>query len=242
MRRLFLLLAALAATAPAAAQTRPVAAFPRQHVDVALVLLSDVSSSVNDGEFRLEKQGYRTAFADPDVIAAIRSGFSGRVAVAYMEFAGSRQQHVVVGWTILANGHDARAFGREVAEAPRSFDGRTSISNGIVAALALLAQAPFTARRQMIDICSDGDNNSGPAMALARTAAARAGVTVNALAMINPWPEGYFYGSYQAPGGLAKYFRDHVIGGRGSFVIAAKGPSTFAEAMQRKLRLEIASR
>lgn len=242
MRRVFLLLAALAATAPAAAQTRPVAAFPHPHVDVALVLLSDVSSSVNEGEFHLEKEGYRTAFADPDVIAAIRSGFNGRVAIAYVEFAGARQQHVVVGWTILANGHEARAFGQTIAAAPRSFDGRTSISNAIVAALALLREAPFTAQRQMIDICSDGDNNSGPAIALARDAAARAGVTVNALAMINPWPQGYFYGDYQMPGGLPKYFRDHVIGGRGSFVIAAKGPETFAQAMQRKLRLEIASK
>ena len=215
---------------------------PPVRVDAAVVLLSDVSSSVNDGEFRLEKQGYRAAFADPGVIAAIRSGVRGRIAVAYMEFAGSKQQRVVVGWTLLATGHDARSFGQAVAAAPRSFAGRTSISGGIIAALALLRQAPFVAQRELIDVCGDGANNSGVAIAEARAAAGRANVTINALAIINNWPEGYLYGGYQIPGGLAKYFHDKVIGGTGSFVLEAKDFVSFAKAMRRKLRQEIALR
>lgn len=246
MRWLVLLLAGLAAAVPAAAQTTlvagPGAGLAPEKVDVALVLLADVSGSVNDGEFHLEKQGYRTAFADPGVIAAIRSGVRGRIAVAYMEFAGSEQQQVVVGWTVLAGGSDARAFGQAVAAAPRSFAGRTSISNGIMAALDLLHAAPFQARRRLIDICGDGDNNSGYEIKVARAAAAKADVVVNALAIINEYGEGYFYGGHQIPGGLARYFHDHVIGGEGSFVLEAKGPASFAEAMRRKLRQEIASR
>lgn len=252
MRRLVLLLAALAVAVPAAAQVTsvavpsvpglPGAGPPTQDVDAALVLLTDVSGSVNDGEFHLEKEGYRAAFADPGVIAAIRSGVSGRIAVAYMEFAGSEQQQVVVGWTMLTDGSDARAFGQAVAAAPRSFAGRTSISNGIMAALDLLHQAPFRAQRQLIDICSDGDNNSGYEIKVARADAARADVVVNALAVINEFGEGYFYGEHQVPGGLVKYYHDEVIGGQGSFVIEAKGPDSFADALRRKLRQEIASR
>ena len=242
VRWLVLLLAGLAVAVPAAAQTPPVTGLPAEKVDVALVLLSDVSGSINDGEFHLEKQGYRAAFADPGVIAAIRSGVRGRIAVAYMEFAGAEQQRVVVGWRVLANGHDARAFGAAIAAAPRSFAGRTSISDGIVAALALLRRAPFRAQRHVIDVCGDGTNNSGPRIALARAAAARAGVVINALALINKWPQGYLYGGYRIPGGLTRYFSDQVIGGRGSFALEADGVASFADAMRRKLRQEIASR
>ncbi len=242
MRWLVLLLAGLAAAVPAAAQTSSVAGLLPQKVDVALVLLADVSGSVNDGEFHLEKQGYRTAFADPGVIAAIRSGVRGRIAVTYVEFAGSEQQHVVVGWTVLASGRDARAFGEAVAAAPRSFAGRTSISNAIIAALDLLHQAPFEAERRLIDICGDGDNNSGYEIKVARARAAKAGVVVNALAIIKEFGDGYLYGSHPVPGGLARYFHDKVIGGAGSFVIEAKGPGSFAEAIRRKLRQEIAAR
>jgi hypothetical protein len=242
VRWLVLLLAGLAAAVPAAAQAPLVAGLPPQQVDAALVLLADVSGSVNDGEFHLEKQGYRAAFADPGVIAAIRSGARGRIAVTYMEFAGSEQQHVVVGWTVLASEHDARAFGEAVAAAPRSFAGRTSISNAIIAALDLLHRAPFEAERRLIDICGDGDNNSGYEIKAARAMAARDGVVVNALAMINDYSEGYLYGGRKVPGGLTRYFRDHVIGGAGSFVLEAKGPESFAEAMRRKLRQELAAR
>ncbi|MDE2334541.1 MAG: DUF1194 domain-containing protein [Rhodospirillales bacterium] len=247
VRWIVLLLAGLAAAVPAAAQTASVAStyaaeLRPEAVDVALVLLSDVSGSVNDGEFHLEKQGYRAAFADPGVVAAIRSGMRRRIAVAYMEFAGARQQHIVVGWTILANGRDARGFGEAIAVAPRSFAGRTSISDGILAALSLLRRAPFLAQRRVIDVCGDGANNSGPAIAAARAAAARARVAVNAIAIINKWPEGYLYGAYRVPGGLTRYFRDQVIGGQGSFVLEAKDFASFAEAMRRKLRQEIAWR
>lgn len=35
------------------------------------MLLTDVSSSMDDGEFAMVKEGYRAAFSDPEVISAI---------------------------------------------------------------------------------------------------------------------------------------------------------------------------
>ena len=60
-------------------------------VDVALVLVTDVSRSIDDREFDLEKDGYAAAFTNPTVLAAIRSGVNGAIAVAYVEFAGSNE-------------------------------------------------------------------------------------------------------------------------------------------------------
>ena len=70
-------------------------------VDLALVLLTDVSQTIDDGRFAIQKEGYRAAFRDPDVLAAILGGGIRRVAVAYAEFAGDSQARVVVGWTMI---------------------------------------------------------------------------------------------------------------------------------------------
>jgi hypothetical protein len=56
-------------------------------VDLAIILLTDVSNSIDDREYQIVKEGYRSAFSDPQVIAAILDNSKG-VAVAYVEFSG----------------------------------------------------------------------------------------------------------------------------------------------------------
>jgi hypothetical protein len=91
------------------AMPRPAAA-----VDLALVLLTDVSKSMDSGEHHLVRDGYRTAFADSEVIAAIL-GNRGGVAVAYVEFSGADEVVMVKGWDVLTDAASARAFGEAVA-------------------------------------------------------------------------------------------------------------------------------
>ena len=43
-------------------------------VDLALIVSNDVSRSIDDSEFELQRQGYAQAMTDPRVLAAIRSG------------------------------------------------------------------------------------------------------------------------------------------------------------------------
>ncbi len=74
-------------------------------VDVALVLVDDVSGSINDDEYKLEKQGYYEAFTSPGVVSAIQGGPIGAIAVMFVEFAGSGQVENVVNWTVV---RDAR--------------------------------------------------------------------------------------------------------------------------------------
>ena len=70
-------------------------------VDLELVLAVDVSGSVDEEEAKLQRAGYIDALLNPKVIGAIRSGPLGRIAVAYMEWAGDHYQRVTVGWTLL---------------------------------------------------------------------------------------------------------------------------------------------
>ena len=234
MRNLMaLLLLASTAHATTAHATEP--------VDVTLVLVSDVSRSVDDSEFQMEKSGYAAAFNDPRVLAAIHSGAIGAIAVAYVEFAGSYEVNTVLDWRVVRDAASARQFTDALDAAPRSFWGRTSISAGIDRAMQLLAENRFEAQRRVIDVAGDGTNNAGRDVTASRDDATASGVTVNGLAIINEHPVSYTYAHVQPPGGLTEWYRQNVIGGPGSFVLEVREFATFGEAMTRKLINEIAA-
>lgn len=209
-------------------------------VDVALVLLTDVSRSVHDGEFELMKRGYAAALNDKDVIAAIEAGPVGAVAIAYVEFAGAGEVRTVVDWTVIAGAADARDFAARVAAAPRSFWGRTAIGDGIDHAMRAFAAAELEATRRVIDVCGDGTSNAGREVHAARDEAVKAGVTINGLAIINDRPTSWTFAHVQPPGGLPNWYRENVTGGPGSFVLEIHDFASFGEAMRRKLLSEIA--
>ncbi|MCX7380604.1 MAG: DUF1194 domain-containing protein [Alphaproteobacteria bacterium] len=212
-----------------------------ESVDVALVLVTDVSRSVHDGEFDLMKQGYVSAFTDRDVVTAIKGGVIGSIAVAYVEFAGAGEVRTVVDWTVIRDEASAQAFATKLRAAPRSFWGRTSISSGIDHAMKELARAGYDAQRRIIDVCGDGTNNHGRDVAAARDEAVEAGVTINGLAIINDNPIAWNLAHTQPPGGLTNYYREHATGGIGTFVLEIHDFRSFGEAMKRKLLNEIAS-
>ena len=210
-------------------------------VDVALVLLTDVSRSIDDSEFLLEKKGYATAFTDPQVISAIQGGTNGRIAVAYVEFSSSDQVKTVLDWTVLSDAASAAAFADKISAQPRSSYGRTAISSGIDQAAEMIGSGGFGDARKVIDVAGDGTNNAGRPIEEARDAAVAADITINGLTIINDHPVSYIYAHVQPPGGLPNWYRANVTGGVGSFVLEVHDFNTFGEAMSRKLLNEIAS-
>jgi hypothetical protein len=211
-----------------------------QSVDVALVLVTDVSRSIDDSEFDLEKRGYSSAFTSPQVLAAIRGGTTGAIAVAYIEFAGGAEVRTVIDWTVIRDEASAQTFVDQLVAAPRSFYGRTAISAGIDHAVQMLAENGFDTPRRVIDVCGDGTNNAGREISQARDDALHGGITLNGLAIINDHPVSWTYAHVQPPGGLANYYRENVTGGPGSFVLEVHDFQTFGDAMTRKLISEIA--
>ena len=210
--------------------------------DVALVLVTDVSRSIDDTEYKLEKEGYASAFVSEKVLAAIHGGPAGRIAVAYVEFASGFEVRTVLDWTVIRDKPSARAFIDQLAAAPRSFWGRTAISAGIDQGVRLFRESGFNSLRQVIDVCGDGTNNAGREVAEARDDAVKAGITINGLAIINDHPVSWTFAHVQPPGGLANYYRENVTGGPGSFVLEVHDFASFGEAMTRKLVDEIAAR
>ena len=207
---------------------------------MALVLVTDVSRSIDDAEFELEKKGYAAAITDKKVVAAIQGGAVGKIAVSYVEFASNFETRSVVDWTIISDHDSAASFADKVTRSSRSFWGRTAIGAGIDLGVQMLVETTFEPQRKVIDVCGDGTNNAGREVSESRDAAVAAGITVNGLAIINDHPVSWTYAHVQPPGGLANYYRENVAGGPGSFVLEVHEFQTFGEAMTRKLVNEIA--
>lgn len=209
----------------------------RAVVDVKLVLAVDVSWSMDHDEQRIQRDGYAAAFQSEEVIEAILHGGYGRVAVVYMEWAGTGSQEIVIPWTLIDSAEASHAFADSLREgAPQHFR-RTSISDAIDFAAALFDDAPYQAVRRVIDLSGDGPNNQGRPVTEARDAAVAAGITINGLPlMTNPAGNDVIFAIPE----LDSYFADCVIGGNLAFMIPVTSWEEFPVAVRRKLVLELA--
>lgn len=199
-------------------------------VDLQLVLAVDASGSVDQVRFELQKRGYVAAFRHARVLQAVRSGPNRAIAVTMVQWTGPMLQVQVVGWTLIGDEETAVAFSDAIERAPRQlFGGGTSISGAIDYAATLFAQSSFRANRRVIDVSGDGSNNRGRPVTLARDETVTAGIGINGLPILALEPD------------LDRYYYDSVIGGPGAFVIAAKNYETFADAILKKLIIEIAA-
>jgi len=204
-------------------------------VDLALVLTVDISNSMDTEEQELQRQGFVEAFRSPLVHNAISSGMLGRIAVAYLEWAGPSIQYVTVPWMQIGDPEDALSFADRLSQAPISRGPRTSISAAIDASMKLLSESNVEAVRRVIDVSGDGANNLGRSVTQARDQASAQGVVINGL----PLPLNRPGDSWNAEN-LEGYYRDCVIGGVGAFMIPVRERHQFAEAIKTKIIREIA--
>jgi hypothetical protein len=211
-----------------------------EEVDLLLVLAVDVSRSIDQPKFQLQRDGYAAAISNKSVLDAIHGGPHQKIALNYVEWSGFGAQKLLIDWTIIDGPASARRVGDQFVEAPRPFADRTSISGGIEFAAAQIARAPFTAPRQVIDVSGDGTNNAGRDVQAARNEVAAKGIIINGLVILT---EGQFLFNADhtnPPGGLEKYYRDNVIGGPGAFVMVAENFNDFGRAIVKKMIAEIA--
>jgi uncharacterized protein DUF1194 len=244
LKRTTSLLVALAAAAMVAAVTAVCASQPARadegEVDLLLVLAADVSRSVDDAKFKLQREGYAAALVDPRVVRAMTGGPKGRIALVFVEWASEWEQKVVIDWTVIAGERDAQAVSSRVLGAERSYRGRTSISTAIDFSMTLLARSPFQTNRRVIDVSGDGTNNSGRDVIAARDEAIAKGVTINGLVILSEVPLATNPSHTHPPGGLTAYYENNVIGGPGAFVVEAENFEAFGQLIISKLVKEIA--
>ncbi|WP_244487845.1 DUF1194 domain-containing protein [Aminobacter sp. DSM 101952] len=209
------------------------------NVDTAIVFAVDVSASIDAATADMQRQGHADALVAPEVIAAIaRGGSLGCIAITYFEWAGPGHVRTVLPWTAICSHGDAQAAAAIIRRDGDSGRGcirncSTSISFAIDLSGILFERYPGHAERKVIDISANGTNNDGLPVAFSRLRALRNGYTINAIAM-----PAHTRGVAED---LTDYFAKNVIGGPGAFVVSPDSVGDYADALRRKLVVEISS-
>ena len=206
-----------------------------QQVDLALVIATDVSYSVDENEARFQREGAVVAFRSPDVVKAIQAGALGRIAVAYLDFSSYSTNKIIADWHVIHDKDSADAFADILASKPRTLGVQTSISSGLEMADHLLDTSNYAATKRVIDVSGDGPNNEGHLVDKVRDQILAKGIVINGLPIMTPADQ---FDVYYLPD-LDKYYAGCVIGGPGAFIQVAHGFEDLARALRRKLIQEI---
>lgn len=214
-----------------------------QPVDTALIVSVDVSNSVDDPRYKLQMEGIAKALEDPGVIQAITGGSNGGILFSMVTWADTPS--VALPWMRIASKADALAAARRVRALPHQGGEFTCMTRMLRSANdKIVPQIPAKAARIVIDVSGDGpDNcNADEPIEKVRDELVSNGVTINGLPILLDTPEDSAMLPKAVPGGphpLEQWYREHVMAGNGSFVLAAQGYSDFERAIRQKFVIEV---
>lgn len=195
-------------------------------VALELALLIDVSGSVDNGEYALQKSGYVSAFQNAGIQAAIASFAPvGGIAVTFIEWSGAAEQATTVSWTQISNAAESNAFAAAIAATNRIAGNLTAPGSAINFAAPLFENNGFEGTRNVIDVSGDGEQNDGADTSDARDAALADNIdAINGLAIGNA--------------ALLTWYQNNIVGGTNSFALLATF-DTFAAAVATKIGREV---
>ncbi|MCV2869829.1 DUF1194 domain-containing protein [Defluviimonas sp. WL0002] len=207
-----------------------------EQVDLELLLLVDVSRSMSSDELKIQREGYARALTSDSVAAALGRTLTGRIALAYVEWAGENRHTVLHDWTRIDGRADLERFAATLLQSRSITQSRTSITSALRFGAFMLDTNEFDGLRRVIDISGDGPNNQGGLVTEARDEALAEGIIINGLPLMTRdiWGERWRLED------LDVYYTRCVIGGPGSFVVPVREWRDFTAAVTRKLVLEIA--
>lgn len=184
---------------------------------LSLILLVDVSGSVDSREYAIQKDGVVAALNDKAVQQSIYN--QRGICLAYVEFHSSH--HIVVPWMRIETADDARIFATLVAAAGRHGSGSTNVYGAVMGAMAYFADSPCLGDR-VIDVSGDGKHNtSGEIPSLEMP-----GLRINALPILSDEPD------------LAEWYEKNIV--MDGFLMPVERFEDFPRALRQKMAREIA--
>ncbi len=203
-------------------------------VDIAIVVSLDRSESIDVEDARAQIDGLVFTLRHSRFHDAVGAGWSGRIALSVVTWSSFGRHEVILPWMQIAGAGDA-----EVAAVILELDHarqrvarhgtQTDVAFAIEVGMKQLDTLPWAAGQSVLNVVSDGISNIGRVATVDRDVALARGITINGLIMAR--------GS--AIKVLTRYFRRQVIGGPTSFVQVSTSNEDFADAMLRKILLEM---
>lgn len=207
--------------------------------EVALHLLIDVSSSVSDEEYRLQKEGTVAALTGDEFWHSMGNT---PIAIALTEWADNPVP--IIPWTLVTNQQEMKAVLLPYAKverppvtspntggynyAPhRANYGITGLGKAMMFGVVSMEQCGCPTARQIIDVSGDGMENAGGNPKAARDLASSRNITINGLAIINEEKS------------LREYYEEYVVTPGDGFAVEANDFKVYENVLLRKLLLEV---
>jgi Ca-activated chloride channel family protein len=191
--------------------------------EIALILALDVSGSISDANYRLQRDATAAVLRDQTMVRAIDPSYPAAIAVV-MWSTGPR---LVIPWRVIRTQEDSESLASELEQIERPMTGGTFMYVAVDYSIDLFDSAPCTPERQVIDVSADGYDDDNY-IEHARDRAAELGVTINGLPIV----------TQEAPD-LEEYFNRYVVTPDG-FVMRAESWAGYTRAIRNKIIREIA--
>jgi Protein of unknown function (DUF1194) len=224
------------------------------YVDTLLVIAVDVSGSIDDNEYKIQKDGIADAFSDPSVQELLRQCSTSGIGITYMEWSGHSQSYLpqsvnpfvqVIPWTQLLTPEDMNVFANQLRSSSRSSNGETDIARSLAFAGKLFLSSPFESDNLVVSLSTDGQQgrtipgvSTEDFVKMERDKLASLGVTINAIG-IEPSAQAGAQGTSVMPTTKGKsmevYLNENVRAGSNSFVIPAADFKAYSEAFKKQL-------
>ena len=223
------ILALLLICLPVAAQVQ--AAKP---VDIAIVVSLDRSESIDAEEARAQIDGLVFTLRHSRFRDTVAVGWYGSIALTVINWSSFGRYEVILPWTRIAGPADAAAAATVLEldyarERIARHGSQTDLAFAIETGMKQIDALPWPATKSVINVVADGISNIGRLAMVDRNIAVARGITVNGLIMAR--------GS--AIEVISRYFEREVIGGPAAFIQVSDGNDDFANAMLRKILLEM---
>jgi hypothetical protein len=202
-------------------------------VDTELSLLVDVSGSIDEDEFALQKKGYANTFLNPNLFNDfISKGPLGKIAVNVIYWSNSLQQKEVVEWTLIDSVSASQQFGNAINATTREFFGVTAPGSAIAFATPKFFNNAFEGTRQVIDVSGDGEENDGTDTATERNLALARGIDAINGIIVSSDPV------------VKNFYLNEILGGvngdgSSAFLVEAATFEEFNSAIDKKIKAEI---
>ncbi len=203
-------------------------------VDIAIVVSLDRSESIDAEDARAQIDGLVFTLRHSRFRDTVAVGWYGSIALSVVTWSSFGRHEVILSWTRIAGADDADAAAT-ILELDYARQGvarhgtQTDVAFAIEVGMKQLDTLPWTASKSVINVVADGISNIGRLAMVDRNAALARGFTVNGLIMARG----------KAIEVLSRYFQRQVIGGPAAFLQVSVSNDEFANAMLRKILLEM---
>ena len=203
-------------------------------VDVAIVVALDRSESIDREEARAQIRGLIHTLTNSRFMQVVSSGPHGRIGLSVVAWSSFGRTELLLPWSVVAGPADAARAAEILAldfERQRTtrHGSQTDVAFAIELGITQHEHLPWPATQRVINVVADGISNIGRVASVDRDRALKRGITINGLIM----------GRGSAIEVLSRYFKREVIGGPSAFVQVSRSNDDFAEAMLRKMLLEM---